>query len=547
MKTPQDYGLNDGYILPPGTVAPDDHATIQHPNDETVFAVPKLILDEEYTNYAINVGQPIVEPTIFDKAFVKAMAVFKGMGVAKSQGADRTLIGVDFKGNGIYSDTKLANDKSTAKGKQLATTSGIALGAMGAFNSPKEAQSFIQIGEKGSDPVFHAELDTFRKNKDPKGFVSAVNKIAPLDTKSTDYTAYKLYETWDNLSPAQKAIGVSSTGIQGYKFDNGETFETKRLTPPVPGIPQMTAGEGLTMAQKGINVPPATQNWSQFATLQKTFNTPKKSTDVVETAFSLGMLGHDMDGRAVPINEKTMAQFDVQPAPNYGVGAATIPVGQGAPSGYIPLKTINGRTIVIPNANRNTAVINAPDVAVKAASETYSKWSKVDKVKQDRGVVGGSALVGGLSDMTVSNPYSLGAVITDATYQNVDGVKDQTDLEHVTHMSGITMHRLTAGEASKNVDKKGIDYKTSGEFNQDTFEKAMKVARGRWSENGIPSREAAYQLANQAFAEGRLNHSQLVAAQRSIDMTFSTDGYRLAQKLNTGKNRGIEILEENRG
>jgi hypothetical protein len=334
--------------------------------------------------------------------------------------------------------------------------------------------------------------------------------------------------------------------LQGYTFSDGKTFADKRLTPEIPGVPALNAAEGLQLTGSGVNVAPATRKWNQYAALQETFFAPKSATDVVTTAGSQNMLGHDLDGRAVPIDTETMGAQGMQPTPHYGIGAASIPLNQGAPQGYTIVKQVQDRNIVVPTANKGSTIINAPDVASKAASKIYNTWS-ADSIKQERGIAGGSALAGGLDGMTATNPYALGAVITHATLNNTPVDSSLSDLEHATYLTGVSLQRLVKGSTDAGVDQKGKEFVVSGDFNEDTFIGAMKNVRGAYAREGVSSKEIGYQLANQGYAEGRFDESQTVALQRSLDMVFDDNSYNLAQKLNTGKTKGLQILEKRRG
>lgn len=546
MQSAKDFGFNEGFILEKGAIPPAEYTEIDS-IDGKPLAVPNDILATEYTNYATAVNSPSIpaDPSRFGRSFRAAKSVLNTVGITKVPNKQDIKVGVDFKGDPIYSNPILANDQSVDTGKKITDTSAMALGAMGAFKDFNEAQSFAAIGRKASDSSFHSELDTLKIAQDPKGFVAAVSKFS--DKNLTEYTSYKLYENWSNLSPSQKSLAIAGTGIQGFRFSDGQTFETKKLTPEIPGTPAMSAAEGLDLAGKGVNVAPATRHWNQFATIQETLYPAKKAADVVFTANSQGLLGHGIDGRAVPVDENILSQSGAELTPHYGVGAATIPQGKGIPKGYTAAANVGGRIVIVPEDNKGTVLIGAPDVANRSASQIYSRWAAPENpVRQNQGVVGGSALVGGLYKMAGTNPYSLGAVVTQSTYEHI-GPKEQSNLQHVTETVGISMQRLLKGEANKNTDSKGIEFSRDGEFNEDTFNASMKELRGELAKNGISSKEVGYQLANQGFAEGRFNASQFTALQRSLDMAFDNDGFILAQKLSTGKAKGFEILERRRG
>lgn len=549
MESAKDYGFNEGFMVASGDVPPADHTSVGDLNNSWSLAIPNAVLEDEHKKFTEATGwNTAKDPETFGKVYRGSKTILNAAGISKTASPNSLKVGVDFNGQPVYSNPQLANSNDTSPGKMLANTAGMALGSMGAFSDFTEAGRFIGIGDHAQDQAFHQELDNFKSKKDPRGFIEAVSKVGGGAERSlTDYSAYKLYENWNSMSPTQKSVAITGVGMQGFKFQDGQTFQTKRLTPEIPGVPSMNAAEGLDLASQGINVAPATRKWNQVSIIQDTMFTPKRSADIVKTADSLSILGYGEDGRAVEMDKSRFIISKMAPAPHYGVGAATIPQGVGVPTGYTSVKVVNGRTVVIPTVNRSTAIIDAPDVSSKAATDIYSKWPDVANAKQDKGVLGGSALVGGLDSMTSNNPYSLGAVITHSSFEHIGVDKNASDIKHVTHMSGIALNRLVNGKADKSVDSKGAMYAVDGAFDEKTFGSTMKNLRGEYARQGISSKEIGYQLANQGYAEGRFNESQLAAIHRSLDMTFDDNGYVLAQKLLTGKNKGIEITERRRG
>lgn len=540
MRSAKDYGFNDGYLLDSGAEAPGNFTTIGNVGD-TQLVVPNEILDDEYNSYSQAVGSPSISKETFGQSFGAARAILKSVGLTKIPEANTIQVGSNFRGEPVYSSTKLANSRNITVGRKLAETSGIALGAMNAFKDFDEAGKFLEISQRAESPDLHVALDKFKTNKDVKGFVSALGG----DKSLIDYTGYKLYENWNNLGPAQKSLGIAGAGIQGFRFSDGQTFREKKITPEIPGVPSMNAAEGLSLAGQGLNVASATRKWNQYSTIQETFYNPRKSNEIVNTANSLDLLGQGTDGRAVPIDESIMSSQSMQPEPHYGVGAATIPAGQGAPNGYSVVGKINGRSIVVPTSNRGSVVINAPDIASESATSIYNSWKKSADTRQDKGVVGGSALAGGLDRMTSANPYSLGAVVTAASLYNTPPPKEYGDMEHMSYIAGVSLQRLVTGGMDQ--DEKGKKLVSGGAFEQKNFDSNMKSLRAEYARNGVSSREIGYQLANQGYSEGRFDESQLVSLHRSLDMVFNANGFTLAQKLSTGKNKGLEILERRRG
>jgi len=546
FKSAKDYGFNEGYLLEKGATAPAGHTTIGDVNDKEDLVVPNTLLDDEHNNFsaAFNGAPPVSrDPALFGQAYRAAKSILNGVGLDKV-GSDNTIkVGVDFRGDAVYSNRELANDRTPDKAVTFVNETGAALGAMGAFADFKEAGRYFSNANQAADGNLHSKLDSLKAANDAKGFVSALSK----NQDRTGYAGYKLYENWGNMSQAQKAIGIAGVGIQDFTFDNGDTFKTKRLTPEIPGIPSMNAAEGLTLAGEGVNVAPATKYWSQLSVIQETQFAPSKASQVVNTANSLGILGYDQDGRAVAMTRPAMAEAGLEPAPQFGVGAALSPAGQGAPQGYSIVKDLGDKKVIVPTANVGTSHIDAPDVSTETARKIYGGWFNEKMIKprsQEKGAVGGSALVGGLFDMATRNPYTLGAVMTYENYSNVMVPPELSDMSHIGSMAGITMHRLLNGVANKEIDSKGLVTNMPGEFNEGNFSATMKNTRAEYAKNGISSKEVGYQLANQAFSEDRLNESQLVAAQQMLNMVFDDEGFNTAQKIITGKNKGLEITNK---
>lgn len=574
MNTVKDYGFNDGYVLNKGEAVPVDHVVIAQAGDGSI-AIPKQTLQKEQADFKSAVKRnfdlgsflgkrsPVMQPPSqnftggssgeddeflkFSHAFRAAHTVLNATGVTKTPTPQDILVGHDFTGQKVFSAPQLANSTDVTKGGAAIQTSGMALGAMGAFEHKADISSYMDIGLAAQDQNYHQELDKFKDNEDPNGFVEALKKVNKDQNSGIDYTAYKLYENWNNLSPAQKSIAIAGSGIQGYKFSNGDTFYSKSLTPEIKGSPSLNVAQGLDFAGKNINVAPAVKQWGQLTAIQDTVFKPKTANDVVNTANSMGLLGHGPTGQLVPTSEKVMVAANMTSTPQYGVGAATIPNGQGLPTGYVLAAKLKDAQVIIPAGNKDTAHMVSPEIATDASSNIYNKWNKVDvQPGKPNGIVGGSALIGGLSAMTGVNPYTLGAVVTHATYENVDA-RRETPMTEASQGMGITLNRLKAGEASKGVDEKAKDVIVEGNGDEFSFEKTAKTMRGNFAKAGISSKEIGYQLANQGFSEGRFNESQYMSIIKHLDMIFEDNGYQLYSKLSTGKDKGFQILEARRG
>lgn len=507
------------------------------------------ILQQDHDHFVSAAGTKSAYTSIdeFSKDWAKAQSVVGSTGLTKTPTQGHVQVGFDSQGNTLYSPAQIANSTDIKTGSNIINTNGAALGAMGAFKDHTEATAFFDVGQKASNPAFLGSLDKLKSAGDTAGFMSAIGKSSGGVKPGTDYTGFSLFNNWGNLSDTQKSVAIAGIGTQGFKFSNGQGFDTKNITPDVKGVPPLKAGEGLSLANQNINVAPVARQWDQHATLQQTFYSPKTASDVVQTANSLGLLGYGMEGQSVPTTKEAMSKYSVVPAPHYGVGAATIPVGQGAPTGYSVVKTVGDKQIVSPTNNVKTLSVNTPDISTNTAVDMYKNWDKQESTLPVKGTVGGSAMIGGLHAMSDSNPYSLGAVMTHNTYQHAGVPSDTSDLSHIGNMAQVTINRLTQGGASAAIDGKNTLIPLTGSLDVEPFQASVKQIRGQFSQGGIPSKEVGYMLANQAFAEGRLNESQHVTAQKTLDMVFDDNGYTLASKLATGKDKGIEITKGRNG
>jgi hypothetical protein len=534
-----------GSAIPNGD-SPPDHTIVQPVKNGPSVAIPNSTVNAESSNIGNVLGSSASsitqDPNQFATSIAKAGLLRSAVGLSNTQSQNSVPVGVDTSGNKLYSNPQLANSNDLNSGKNIIQQSGMALGAMGAFADHSEASTFLQIGEKATDPNFLGALDNFKNTQDAKGFVSHLSSAGgSTDLAHNGYSACKMFDNWGSMSPAQKSIAVAGVGTQGFKFSDGQTFDTKSVTPTIPNVPDMSASQALTLAGQGVNVAPATRNWGQHAVVQQTMFKPTSSFDVVNTSNSLGLLGHGMDGQAVPVTAETLKANSMTPAPHYGVGAATIPLGQGLPQGYTKLMDSKGNQLIIPSSNASTSSMATPDISTQNAKLVYANWPKTDS-QPTKGTLGGNAMIGGLMGMASSNPFSLGAVTTHATYEHTGTPSDVTDLAHVSSMAGITLSRLTGGGASPQIDSKQQVTPMTGELNQNAFGAGIKQIRGDFAQNGIPSKEVGYQLANQAYAEGRLNESQHVAALQNLNTVFDDNGFMQAQKLNTGISKGLAIL-----
>lgn len=126
------------------------------------------------------------------------------------------------------------------------------------------------------------------------------------------------------------------------------------------------------------------------------------------------------------------------------------------------------------------------------------------------------------------------------------------DLDYAAGMAGIGLSRLISGGKSKNIDQLGnqlgnalisnIGY--GKDFSPENFKKAQENARAVYAQAGIKDKATAFQLSNQAFAEGRLDETDLITTQQALNMVFDDNGYDTAKQLMAGRHRGLAVASQ---
>lgn len=123
------------------------------------------------------------------------------------------------------------------------------------------------------------------------------------------------------------------------------------------------------------------------------------------------------------------------------------------------------------------------------------------------------------------------------------------DLDYAAGMGGIALARITSGGKNTPIDQVGgqignatlANIGHGKDLSQANFSKLAQNQRAVYAQSGIKSKADAYALAEQAFKEGRLDATDLVTAQQAFNMIYDNNGYQTAQKLMSGRYRGIEV------
>jgi len=126
------------------------------------------------------------------------------------------------------------------------------------------------------------------------------------------------------------------------------------------------------------------------------------------------------------------------------------------------------------------------------------------------------------------------------------------DLDYFAGMGGLTLSRLVSGGSDDEKMQKGIDQLGNqignqslgsvgygATFTEDNFKTVTANQRAIYAQAGINSKEDLLTLANQAYADGRLDDADYVVAQQTAKMIFDDD-YATASTLMAGRWEGTK-------
>lgn len=275
---------------------------------------------------------------------------------------------------------------------------------------------------------------------------------------------------------------------------------------------------------------------------------------------------------AAAAGSQTAAGF--VPGLNVATGAYTIAKGwgmggtQGAINGAIGGSALAGGLMALD-------VVGGPVGAAIIAGAIVSNAVQVGKSgdQKDRDMVRSRFKDLGLSDKDGKITLSDGSIASIGIdgHGNIRDAKDSSkltgdrkgsklnawdidytnDLDYTAGMGGVTLSRLLNGGAGKAVDQVGGNIGNAAianigygkEMTQENFNKYAQNMRGIYAKAGITDKNVGFALANKAFAEGRINESELVASHQAMNMIYNKDGYITAQKLMAGRDKGIEAVK----
>lgn len=237
-----------------------------------------------------------------------------------------------------------------------------------------------------------------------------------------------------------------------------------------------------------------------------------------------------------------------------GTGGGIVGASMGGPAGAAVGQAVG--------SGLGSGIASASDKAFGGGrdSEESEKRTKFYSAIRDAGLIG--------DDYEATNPDgSTFRLDDDSTHswrapgKRVDGIGERdlfnyeidytNDMDYVAGMAGITLARTIGGGTGKNIDQTGnamgngflgkVGY--GNELTPENFNVVMGNARSHYAKAGIKSKEDALSLANQMYAEGRINDFDYGVAQQSAALVFDNN-FGLAQQLMGGRWNGIKTASK---
>ena len=649
-------GSADSIVIPTGGSAPDGYTPVMTGSDGNDVAIP----DSSYrsaqmaapvtaftrdTGIAVNALDRNPNAGVTQSLLRSGSTVLNTAGIYNKPVPGAQAVGYTRQAQPIFSNNKLAASTDVGAGASMLNVVKGALDPMGVFNNPEDASAWDQVATASQDVGLLSTLTAQQQAGDTKGFVNTLLSVTkqPLlneigkradsaDTKlgvDTAFSAYQVFQNWDRMSPAQQTLAVASIGMKGFQFAGGENLASKVIIPPSGNTPGLTVGGAMGLLSNGINAYSVINNWSQLNNLQKIAAGSNTLNGVATLAHQYGLLGSGTTGAAVPgITQQVLQMNGLSNAPSLGIGAVSGPAA-GIPEGYQVVQQLaDGNVVAVPSANISSAAqtgigstlstVAGVTSVVLGAKSVYDNWGK--KAGPVQGLLGGSAMAGGLYTLGATNPYLLAGVVAfslassmiktgkeehqvtrdayrsdlqqrgmlDDKYQitladgsqfdmgqdGSTGIHQATrpdqltkggdgpmhsydvdytnDLDYATSMGCITLSRLMYGGAGRDTDSIGGQLTNAAissvgynqEMTPENYAKSMENTRAFYAQGGIKSADDAKQLANMAFAEGRMDATEHATALQAIDLVYNPNSYSKAQQLMAGRWRGIETAAQ---
>lgn len=483
-------------------------------------------------------------------------AILEMAGVFNQPRQGARAAGFSRTGQQVFVLNALANSADKDTGVAFAHAYAAIISPFGVFQK-KEWDYLQYLAAASKAPKLLEVLDRLYSERKGETFAATILKAV----KSTHRHALgvvasvKIYNNWGIMSPAQKAIAIVMLGGQTYLVAPGKALCDLKI---VDGKDQsFTVADALNFFSRGKNPYALVENWNQIRNLCRVFNPEPTLDALVDFAEAHNLLSSSPKDSAVPgVTKAAIQKAGGKPAPQYGVGALATPQGSKPPQGYTHAVSTQNGNVIVPTANARSAAgaLQGSLVGTKSGSDgitsnalsVYTKWSKEDGNElKDKGAEGGSALLAGLTALKQANPFLYGSLIAFFTHFAGPDVSTSTPNEYFATLAGIALARLVSGKKDYKSDSEGAQIaKQIQSASPADFAKLQTTLRGIYTSFRVSSRSDAYQLANQAYAEERINESDLTAMHEIFDILYGQNGLAAVQKLMNGKDQGLAIAKD---
>jgi len=492
-----------------------------------------------------------------DDLELKSLALLNMAGISHEPKQGYRAAGNSIAGRQIYTSDVLANNPDITSGAKL-------IHLLAAFVTPfnvltkKEKEAINHLATVSQDKKLINELSNESQNRNLTPFI---RKILTAVKANTDYdvgvnSAHKLYDYWGVMSPSQKSLAIATLGLQTHQTTEfgGPVCDLKIIS----GKDQIfTVQNALDLLKEGKNPYSLVQNWNQIRQLHKVFHGKPTPESMADFAHSHNLLARNSPkDQTVPgANIKGIVKTGAKPAPQYGVGALAVRKDMPMQNGYGAVAQTKDAKIISPQANARSAkgAIQGSLVGTEAGDKgissgavgVYNKWNPKDAKTRDKGIEGGSALIAGLTSLKSSNPYLYGALIAFIAKYAYRNINSSNPLNYAAALAGIALSRIVSGKVAPDVDKEGVTLANKiHDSSNAEWAKLQINLKGYYASFGVSSKADSYQLSNQAYSEGRVDESDLVAMHEIFDVVYDQNGLEIVQRLMNGKDRGLEIVSE---
>lgn len=355
--------------------------------------------------------------------------------------------------------------------------------------------------------------------------------------------------------------------MNAYRFSNGDSIENRYIIPVSKGTGGVMLKDAFSKLKEGVNVFSLVRHWSQINIINVIAGGANNINQITTFADSYGLLGLGLYGSSVYILPDEITQAGFRSSPQFGVGAIySVNKNATPPQGYVSFNLGERGTLAIPDINASSlsgatgpgSFIGMPaGVGSVSAScyEIHEKWNKSYTNQKYNSLEGGSALVAGLEEMSFSNPYLFGGVVAATLCDSIARASDKNEGAYYANeaiyfsvICGVSLSRLISGKKDSSVDEKGKEYAKailmglpkSEKVTESIFQALVTSIKGLYSYLGIKSKADVFQLANQAYAENRLNEMDTVSIQYIAEVLYdSLNGYQMFLNILAGRFLGI--------